>query len=206
MIELYTADTPNGERVELMLEELGLSYYKYVLSLAKGEHRTDEFRKLNPSARIPVIVDHDTADGSALLLTQTVAILLYLAEKSGKLLPASVKGRARALEWLSFDATDMAPTRFDAFWLGLYRQTEASRILKERIMEYYAVYEQQLASHEFLAGHEYSLADVAAYPWARSMKHKDINKFQHLQRWMRQLAERPASRKVFEKIERENVS
>jgi GST-like protein len=198
MIELYTADTPNGHRVELMLEELDLPYTKHMLSLARGEHRTAAFRQLNPSARIPVIVDHDAGDDSALVLTQSAAILLYLAEKTGKLLPAAQPNRARAMEWLSFDATDIAPTRFDAFYLSWFEQGEAQRLLKERCMEYYAVYDRHLSVHAYLAGDEYSVADVAVYPWARSMEHPGMNELEHLQRWMRQMAARPTCQKVFQ--------
>ncbi|MEW8492675.1 MAG: glutathione S-transferase family protein [Candidatus Thiodiazotropha taylori] len=191
MIELYTADTPNGHRVEFMLEEVALPYRKHSLSLVNGDHRTATFHKLNPSSRIPVITDEE------FVLTQSTAILLYLAEKSGKLLPVSPQIRAKAMEWLSFDATDMAPTRFDAFLLTRHGQDKAAEILRQRAVEFYAVYDQHLSNHEYLAGAEYSVADVAAYPWARSMEHPAIRELQHLQRWMGQMSERPACLKLF---------
>lgn len=198
MIELYTANTPNGHRVELMLEEIGLLYSNQVLSLAKGEHRTDNFRKLNPAARIPIFIDHNPTDDEPFILTQTTAILLYLAEKAGRLLAGSARDRARVLEWLSVDATDMAPTRFDAFWLALNEHDEAAQLLRERALEYYRLYDRQLASHEYLGGDEYSVADVAAYPWARAMAHPNAVELPNLCRWKQQLSQRPACRKVFQ--------
>ena len=105
---------PNGDRVE----ELGLSYTRHFLYLSLGDTRTLSFLKLNPSARIPVIVDHDESeDSEPIVLTQSAAILLYLAEKTEQLLPQDVRKRSKTLEWLFFDATDIATTRFDAFYL-----------------------------------------------------------------------------------------
>jgi len=198
MIALYTANTPNGHRVELMLEEIGLPYSKQVLSLAKGEHRTDKFRKLNPAAQIPVIVEHNPTDDEAFVLTQTTAILLYLAEKVGKLLPGSARDRARVLEWLSLDVTDMATSRFNAFWLSRNEHDEAAQRLRERASEYYRLYDRQLATHEYLGGDEYSVADVAAYPWARAMAHPNAVELPNLCRWKQQLSQRPACRKIFQ--------
>jgi len=100
MIDFYTADTPNGARVELMLEELGVPYTKHHLSLSAGDTRTPELLKLNPSGRIPVIVDHDVAANEPIILTQSVAILLYLSEKTGQFLPDEMRGRAAVMQWL----------------------------------------------------------------------------------------------------------
>lgn len=200
MIDLYFAPTANGFRVQLMLEELGLPYVIHQISLTKREHQSREFLKLNPSGRIPVIIDKTDGNNEPLLLTQSLAILIYLAEKTGKLLPSFdlSAARARTFEWLSFDATDMATTRFDAFYLSLHKQVEAEKILKERTIEYYNVYDQRLANSRYLAGDKYSVADVAAYPWARSMQEPPINKFEHLQRWIKQIEDRAAVRAVWE--------
>lgn len=207
MIDFYTAETPNGYRVELMLEELGLSYNKHLLSLSKNEHRSTEFLKLNPSGRIPVIVDHKTMHKSLhktknknkaeLVLTQSGAILLYLAEKTGRLIPKEIRSRAKTYECFCSDISDIATTRFDAFFLSLHKQTEAKQLLKERTMEYYAVYEKHLASNHFLAGDEYSIADVAAYPWAKTMKYPEFAQFQQIQNWMSRVEQRPAVQKTF---------
>lgn len=199
MIDLYTSNTPNGHRVELMLEELGLSYKRHFLSLSMGDNHSPEFLKLNPSARIPVIVDHDgSEDGEPIVLNQSAAILLYLAEKMGRFLPQEKKAHAKALEWLFFDATDIATTRFDAFYLGLNHQAEATTVLRERLMSYYSIYDQHLTSNQFLAGDEYSIADIAAYPWAKSMDHPAMQKLNNIQRWMSEISRRPSVKKYFE--------
>lgn len=198
MIDFYTAKTPNGYRVELMLEELGLAYTKHALSLFKGDQHAKLFKKLNPSARIPVIVDHHALDkGGSITLSQSVAILLYLAEKTGQYLSRDAVHRAKVLECLFFDASDIASTRFDAFYLDQAKQSKAAELLKARVMTYYAVYEQQLATTSFLAGDEYSVADIAAYPWAITMAHPQMENLPHLQRWMQEIGKRASVKRVF---------
>lgn len=207
MIDLYTSDTPNGYRVQLMLEEVGVSYTTHQISLSKQENQSKEFLKLNPSARIPVIVDNapEYAQDSKykeerpFVLTQSTAILIYLAEKTSKLLPTSASplARARVIEWLSFDATDIATTGFHTFYLSLHKQTEAKLLLEKRTIEYYSVYDEHLATSRYLAGDEYSIADVAAYPWAKAMKHPVFTQFQQIQNWMQRIERRPAVQKTF---------
>lgn len=197
MIDFYTADTPNGLRVELMLEELNVEYKKHQLSLSKGDNKTSSFLKLNSSGRIPVIVDHEVINSEPLVLTQSAAILLYLAEKRGDFLPLYKIDRAKAMEWLFFDATDIATTRFNAFYLSMRNQEESTQILKDRIMEYYQTYDQQLATTAYLAGDEYSLADIAAYPWAKTMEHEGMKGLSHLQRWMKEIGNRAAIKRTF---------
>ncbi|MEE9351031.1 MAG: glutathione binding-like protein [Thiotrichaceae bacterium] len=199
MIDFYTADTPNGDRVELTLNELGIVYRKHVLSLSSGDNYKTAFLKLNPSARIPVIVDHDQLhDGKPLTLTQSASILLHLAEKEGKLIPFDKTSRAKALEWLFFDATDTATTHFNAFYLGINNHTKASLVLKSRIMKYYAVYDQHLSSSAYLAGDEYSIADIAAYPWAKTIEPPEMKKLHHLQRWINEIGQRTCVKNHYE--------
>ena len=205
MIDFYTADTPNGYRVEFMLEELGLACTRHQLSLSMGETHTAEFLRINPSGRIPAIVDHDGLEGKVIKLSQSAAILLYLAEKTGKFLPRDISTRAKALEWLIFDASDVATSRFDAFYLSRRNQTEAYEFLKERVMEYYTIYNQRLASRLFLAGNEFSIADIAAYPWAKAMEHHGMRKLHNLQRWMNEIGKRNSVRKLAKKSEKEEI-
>lgn len=203
MIDFYTSGTPNGSRVELILEELGLPYSKHMISLSRKENYSDDFLKLNPSARIPVIVDQpDNSNQSAITLTQSIAIMLYLAEKGGRFIPDHARAKATVMEWLLFDATDIATTRFDAFYLGFHlnhggQASQVKKVLSNRVMEYYAVYDQRLSASRFLGGREYSIADIAAYPWAVSMQHPDYNKFIHIQRWLNEIEQRTAVQKVF---------
>jgi len=198
MIDFYTSDTANGKRVELMLEELGLPFTQYQLSLSTGETRTDEFLKLNPSGRIPVIVDHEVLENDKpLILTQSAAILLYLAEKTGQFLPQNNLNRASVIEWLFFDATDIATTQFDAFLLDLHDEGQASEVLSSRLMSYYTVYDQHLSTAKFLGGDRYSIADIAAFPWARSMQHSEMKNLHNLQRWMKEISKRKSVEKIF---------
>ena len=210
MIDLYTSDTPNGHRAQLMLEEVGVSYTTHQISLSKQENQSKEFLKLNPSARIPVIVDNapehakntQYKEQQPFVLTQSAAILIYLAEKTDKLLPTTdyPLARARTLEWLSFDATDIATTGFNAFYLSLHKLTKAKLLLKKRTMEYYAVYNKHLASSRFLAGDKYSIADVAAFPWAKASQDQFTNEYSHLQQWMQRIERRSAVRKIWSDV------
>lgn len=195
MIDLYTSDTPNGHRVELMLEELDLDYNRHFLSFANAEHRTETFLQLNPSARIPTIIDHYDFDNTRLVLTQSGAILLYLAEKTGHLIPESTFDRAKAYEWFCADISDIATTRFDAFYLS--GQSKSVTRLNRRIIEYYKTYELRLTASPFLAGDDYSIADVAAYPWARAMQHPEFSQFERIKDWMQRIEQRPAVQKIF---------
>ncbi|OQK16161.1 hypothetical protein AU255_13735 [Methyloprofundus sedimenti] len=194
MIDLYTASTFNGQRVSIMLEEIGLAYTVHQIDLSKGEQRKDSFLSLNPSARIPVLVDHDTESGNAFVLTQSTAILHYLAEKTQLLLPKSLQERARVYEWMNFHAIDLGSTLFSAFYLQRLihsRQPQAAKQLSQRIHELYYFFDQQLAEQEFLAGSSYSIADITALPAVISQE-KTLTEYVHLTRWLQQLKQRPA--------------
>ncbi len=194
MIDLYTASTFNGQRVSIMLEETGLDYTWHRINLTKGEQRRSEFLALNPSGRIPVIVDRDSKDSQPLVLTQSIAILQYLAEKTGQLLPKAIDERACVYEWMHFHAVDIGSTVFNAFYLAQRcnpKQERAAGLLTERIVMLYQFFDQQLAEQEFLAGADYSIADIATYP-AVSNQQNVLEKYPHLQRWQRQLERRPA--------------
>ena len=194
MITLYTASTFNGRRVSIMLEETGLPYSVHAIDLIKGDQRQPEFLKLNPSGRIPVLVDHDNAETEPLVLTQSTAILQYLAEKTGKLLPDSLSARARVYEWMNFHAVDIGSTIFSAFYLqrrSSPRQIEAAEQLRNRVHELYRYFDGRLAEHEFLAGSSYSIADITALPVVISQEQKLIE-YPDLTRWVQQLKQRPA--------------
>jgi glutathione S-transferase len=193
MINLYTASTFNGQRVSIMLEETGLPYSVHEIDLAKGDQRQPEFLKLNPSGRIPVLVDHDNAEAEPLVLTQSTAILQYLAEKTGKLLPDSLLARAKVYEWMHFHAVDIGSTVFSAFYLQRLsspKQIEAAEQLRNRVHELYRYFDEQLAEHEFLAG-SYSIADITALPVVISQEQKLVE-YPNLTRWVQQLKQRPA--------------
>jgi GST-like protein len=176
-----------------MLEETGLPYSVHEIDLAKGDQRQPEFLKLNPSGRIPVLVDHDNAEAEPLVLTQSTAILQYLAEKTGKLLPDSLLARAKVYEWMHFHAVDIGSTVFSAFYLQRLsspKQIEAAEQLRNRVHELYRYFDEQLAEHEFLAG-SYSIADITALPVVISQEQKLVE-YPNLTRWVQQLKQRPA--------------
>lgn len=194
MIDLFTAPTPNGWKASVMLEELGLPYTVHSIDLMKGEQKDPAFLKLNPNGRIPVIVDREADDFAVF---ESGAILIYLAEKTGRLLPADIKGRSRVLQWLMFQMGGLGPMMGQANVFYRYLpekiETAISRYQGEtaRLL---GVLDGQLADNEYLAG-EYSIADIANWCWARTAAWSGVDRapFPHLNRWIEQIGERPAA-------------
>jgi len=193
VIDLYTAATPNGHKVSIALEELGLPYEVRVIDLAALEQKQDWFLRLNPNGRIPVIVDRDESD---FVVFESGAILVYLAEKTGRLMPADRKGRSQVLQWLMFQMGGIGPMMGQANVFYRYfpekiqpaidrYQGEVRRLLR--------VLDGKLAGHEYLAG-DYSIADIANWAWVRTHKWSGVavEDMPHLRRWVDQLAARPA--------------
>lgn len=194
MIDLYTASTFNGQRVSIMLEEIGLPYSVHKVDLAKGDQRQAGFLRLNPSGRIPVLVDHDEGISVPLVITQSTAILQYLAEKKGQLLPDSLPERAKVYEWMHFHAIDIGSVIFSAFYLQHRcspKQVKAAEKLRKRVSDLYRYFDEQLADYEFLAGDFYSIADVTALP-AVITQEQTLTEYSNLTRWLQQLKQRPA--------------
>ena len=194
MIDLYSAKTFNGQRVSIMLEEVGLDYSAHRVDLVKGEQRQPEFLRLNPSGRIPVLVDHDSGTSDPLVLTQSVAILQYLAEKTRQLLPGSLINRAKIYEWMQFYAVDIGSVIFSAFYLQrlcTVKQPQAAEQLRNRVHDLYRHFDQQLAEQEFLAGSNYSIADITALPAVLTQEQELVN-YMNLTHWLQQLKQRPA--------------
>lgn len=199
MIDLYTAATPNGHKVSIALEELGLPYTLKVLDLAAGEQKTPAFLAINPNGRIPAIVDHG-ADGFAVF--ESGAILIYLAEKTGRLMPTEAQGRSRVMQWLMFQMGGVGPMMGQANVFFRYfpqkiqpaidrYQGESKRLL--------AVLDGHLKDHEYLAG-DYSVADIANWAWVRTHRWSgvDVSDLPHLQRWMEAIRQRPAVQRGIE--------
>jgi len=193
MIDLYTAATPNGYKVSIALEELGLPYQLRALNLAEGEQKQPWFLAINPNARIPAIVDRDADDFPVF---ESGAILVYLAEKTGRLMPSDPKGRSRVLQWLMFQMGGLGPMMGQANVFTRYFPERIppviDRYLREsrRLLE---VLDGRLAQAEWLAG-DYSIADIANFAWARTHAWPgvDISGLGHLQRWLDAIAARPA--------------
>jgi len=199
MIDLYTAATPNGHKVSIALEELGLPYTLRVLDLAKGEQKTPAFLAINPNGRIPAIIDHE-AGGFAVF--ESGAILIYLAEKTGRLMPTDVQGRSRVIQWLVFQMGGVGPMMGQANVFFRYfpekiqpaidrYQGESKRLL--------TVLDGHLKDHEYLAG-DYSIADIANWAWVRTHRWSgvDVSDLPHLQRWLDAIRQRPAVQRGIE--------
>jgi GST-like protein len=185
MIDLYTAATPNGHKVSIALEELELPYTLKVLDLTKGEQKLPEFLAINPNGRIPAIVDRGEGDFAVF---ESGACLIYLAEKTGKLLPTEVKGRSRVMQWLMFQMGGIGPMMGQANVFFRYfpekiqpaidrYQGESKRLFK--------VLDTHLQHHEYLAG-DYSIADIANWAWVRTHRWSgvEVDDLPHLQRWL----------------------
>jgi GST-like protein len=195
VIDLYLAPTANGLRAAVALSECGLTYTPHKVDLTKGEHRAAAFLKLNPAAQIPVIVDQDGPGGKPLTLSQSGAIILYCAEKSGKFLPKEPARRALALQWFMQAATDVAPASSAIFQLEMVAPEKNEAItnhFRKRLLNFFAVCDAQLAGNEYLAG-ELSIADFQLYPnyFARKALIDGAGGFANLHRWAAAMAARP---------------
>ena len=193
MIELYTAPTPNGRKVSIALEEMGLPYTVHAIDLAKGEQKTPEFLAINPNGRIPAIVDREAGDFP---LFESGAILLWLAEKSGLFLPAEAKARSVVLQWLFFQVGGIGPMMGQANVFYRYAEEKIPYAIERYQREgrrLFEVYDRRLAEHEFLAG-DYSIADMATWPWIVTHEWSgiEVEGLEHLQRWLKVIGERPA--------------
>ncbi len=196
MIDLYTAATPNGHKVSIALEELGLPYTVRVVSLSKLEQREPWFLALNPNGRIPVIVDHDEDD---FVVFESGAILVYLAEKTGRLMPADPKGRSLVMQWLMFQMGGIGPMMGQANVFYRYYPEKIQPAIDRyqgEVRRLFTVLDQRLAGNEYLAG-DYSIADIANWAWVRTHRWSGVpvDGLPHLERWIGQLAARPACRK-----------
>lgn len=196
MIDLYTAPTPNGWKASVCLEELQLPYTPHLVNIMAGEQNKDQFRQLNPNGKIPVIVDRDEDD---FVVFESGAILIYLAEKVGRLLPSDRKGRSRVLQWLMFQMGGVGPMMGQANVFYRYLPEKIPLAIERYQNEgrrLFEVLDARLAESEWLAD-EYSIADIANWCWVRSYKWSGISieGLDHLSRWIDAMYQRPAVRK-----------
>jgi len=197
MIELFTAATPNGWKISIALEEMALPYTLRPLTLSKLEQKEEWFLKINPNGRIPAIVDHDNDDFAVF---ESGAILIYLAEKTGQLLPAEPKARSRVLQWLMFQMGGVGPMMGQANVFARYAPEKipyAVERYQREVRRLFEVMERQLASHEYIAGPDYSIADIALWSWVAgySWSGVRIEGLPQLNRWMDLIAARPAAQR-----------
>ena len=197
MIDLYTWGTPNGRKVSIMLEECGLTYRVHSIDIGKGDQFKPEFVAINPNSKIPAIVDSEGPDGKPMSLFESGAILVYLAGKTGKFLPRSVRDKYDALQWLMFQMGGVGPMFGQAHHFIRAKKDEVPYGTERYVNEakrLYGVMDKHLAHHAYLAAGEYTIADIATYPWAaRHEWHRvDLASFPNVKRWFDAISRRPA--------------
>jgi glutathione S-transferase len=193
MIDLYTAPTPNGPKVSIALEELGLPYEVHVVNLLAGEQKRPEYLRINPNGRIPAIVDRDEGDFAVF---ESGAILIYLAEKAGRLLPADRRGRSLVIQWLMFQMSGIGPMMGQANVFYRYFPEKIQPAIdryQNECRRLFEVLDTRLRDRQWLAD-EYSIADIANWAWVRTYRWSGvrIEGLDHLRRWMADMAARPA--------------
>ncbi|TLY60325.1 MAG: thiol:disulfide oxidoreductase [Gammaproteobacteria bacterium] len=210
MIDLYYWTTPNGHKISVFLEETGLPYRIIPVDIGKGAQFEPAFLAISPNNRIPAIVDHAPVSGGApISLFESGAILLYLAEKTGKLLPADLRGRAEVLQWLFWQVGGLGPMAGQNHHFARYAPETIPYAIERYTKEtnrLYGVLNRRLADRPFVAG-EYSIADIASYPWIvpyESQGQKLVD-FPHLQRWFETIRDRPATIRAYEKAKSINT-
>jgi GST-like protein len=197
MIELYTWGTPNGRKVSIMLEECGLPYHVNKVNIGtNAEQFTPEFLAISPNGKIPAIVDPNGPDGKPMAMMESGAILVYLSGKTNRFLPRSVRGKYEALQWLMFQMGGVGPMFGQAHHFMRAKKDEipyGSERYGNEAKRLYGVMDRHLESHKFFAG-EYSIADMAIYPWAaRHEWHRvELKQFPHVKRWFDAISLRPA--------------
>jgi GST-like protein len=197
MIQVHTWATPNGHKVHIMLEECGLPYEVHPIDIGAGDQFTPEFLAISPNNKIPAIVDPDGPDGKPISLFESGAILVYLAGKTGKFLPADTRGKFVALQWLMFQMGGVGPMLGQAHHFRLYAPQKIEYAINRYTNEskrLYGVMDKRLANVPYFAGDEYTIADIAVYPWTRSYANQgvDINEYPNFKRWFETIEARPA--------------
>ena len=196
MIELYSWPTPNGHKVHIMLEETGLPYKVHAVDIGAGAQFDKAFLAISPNNRIPAIVDTESADGKPISVFESGAILLYLAEKTGKFLPKDQRGRYEVMQWLMFQMGGIGPMLGQVHHFRAYAPEPIPYAIDRYTKEagrLYGVIDRRLADRPFIAG-DYSIADMAIFPWLRSWERQGVNiaDYPNLKRWFDSIAARPA--------------
>jgi GST-like protein len=203
MIELYYWPTPNGHKITIFCEEAGISYSIKPVNIQQGDQFKPEFLRISPNNRMPAIVDTEPSDkGAPISVFESGAILTYLAEKTGKFLPADLRGRFKVLEWLAWQVGGLGPMAGQVNHFAHYAPEKLPYAIERYVKEVsrlYAVMDKQLASNEYLAG-AFSIADMASYPWTAiwERQQQKIEDFPNLKRWLDTMRERPGVKRAYE--------
>jgi len=211
MIDLYYWTTPNGHKITIFLEEAGIDYRIVPVNIGKGEQFQPDFLKISPNNRMPAIVDHDPAEaGPPISVFESGAILLYLAEKTGRFLAPGLRGRVETLQWLFWQMGGLGPMAGQNHHFALYAPEKIPYAIERYVKEtgrLYAVLNKRLADRDFVAG-PYSIADMAAYPWIVPWERQGqkLDDFPHLKRWFEAIAQRPAVIRAYERAKEINTA
>ena len=205
MIDFYALTSPNVQKIFVMLEECALPYNLKLVDVWKGEQFAPDFAKINPLLKVPAIVDSDGPAGAPYTVIESGAILIYLAEKTGKFIPSDPLGRYDTLQWLVVQVANVGPmfgqhVHFSKFAPAAEAYGQAR--YRTQVNKIFDVYEQRLAAHPFVAGGEYSIADIAAFPWLRIAEYLGVDgaKRPHVKAWADKIGARPAVKRALDKV------
>ena len=209
MIDLHYWTTPNGHKITIFLEEAGLEYRIHPVNIGKGEQFGPGFLEIAPNNRIPAIVDHAPADGGKpISVFESGAILLYLAGKTGKFIPRSLRGQVSALEWLMWQMAGLGPMAGQNHHFANYAPEKIPYAIERYVKEtsrLYAVLDKRLAGRDFIVGREYTIADMACYPWIIAERQgQDIEDFPNVKRWHASIKARPATARAYALVKQVN--
>jgi GSH-dependent disulfide-bond oxidoreductase len=211
MIDLHYWTTPNGHKITIFLEEAALPYRIVPVNIGKGEQFKPEFLAISPNNRMPAIVDHDPKDrGAPISVFESGAILLYLAEKTGRYLPEDVRGRIQVTEWLFWQMAGLGPMAGQNHHFVQYAPEKIPYAIGRYVKEtnrLYGVLDKRLSAHQFVAG-QYSIADMAIYPWVvpHERQGQKLEDFPHLKRWFEAMRDRPAVKRAYAKAQEINTA
>jgi len=197
MIDLYTWTTPNGRKVSIMLEEIGLPYRVHAINIGQNDQFKPAFVAISPNSKIPAIVDPDGPGGAPVSVFESGAILIYLAERAGRLLPQEKKARSRVIQWLMFQMSGVGPMMGQANVFLRYAPEKIPYAIdryQREVRRLFEVLEGQLALHEYIAGNDYSIADIAHWSWIHGHEWSGVglDGLPHLEKWLERVASRPA--------------
>jgi GST-like protein len=206
MITLYSAATPNGQKIHIMLEECGLDYEVVWIDIDRGDQFKPEFLAISPNNKIPAIVDHDGPGGGDHAVFESGAILIYLAEKTGRFLPQGLRERSEVLQWLMFQMGSVGPMLGQAHHFRAYTPQKHAYPIERYTNEarrIYGILDRRLENHEWLAAGEYTIADMAVFPWIRlhGRQGQDLADTPHLKGWFERIAARPAVARDMARLE-----
>lgn len=210
MIELYTWCTPNGHKLHIMLEETGLPYHVNPIDIRRGDQFREDYLRISPNNKIPALIDSEGPDGKPLALAESGAMLIYLADKTGRFLPVSTQPRMVVLQWLMFQMAHIGPMLGQAHHFNKYAPERVAYAIDRYSKEakhLYGVLERRLSESAYLGGDEYTIADIATFPWLRKPGDQgvELNDYPHVRAWFDTIAQRPAVQRGLQALQDQPV-